>query len=743
MRKVAKKDLKRSGIAVQDAYGAGMYSVDDASEIFEEFKAEPALIIPYIDPWTDHDITFKQDGKDIPFCRIRYLNTPPKVQSFKKKKFPRYSQPKNSGVHPYFPVVEDLDWVAIAEDTDIPIMITEGEKKALAASLAGVPTIGLGGVYNFTHDGELLPMLENIKWSGRVVYICYDSDAVGNNKIQAAEGRLSTELSLKRNASVFLVRLPDLPGGAKMGVDDFIVAKGVDALFVLLDSAPEMRKIDREVLRMNAEVAWIAKDGLLLDLRTDNWIKKSDFIKGSDFSTRTVTVPNAKANGLKVISIANEFLTHPLARRYADTVFAPGTDAKAIKLPGGGIGYNRFRGLEGEEGDVEPFFELYDWLMSKTDEFDYDLIWKIFCYKVQNLAKRIDLGLILLGSQGSGKSFFCKILSEMVYPYGTTISTSELGSDYNGWLETSLIVIMNEAKSVQLKYNMDKIKTYITEKRQSCNEKYRPSRQVDSYGFYTFTSNERSAGAFPDGDRRMVVVGCPNEHPDGEAFYDYIGEWYDNGGPKKLLHYFQNYDLEGWTPPSKAPQTREKRMAYFASLTPIQKVGDAMQKADENLIGRWIIAAMTWAASEQVGSNPQQIETALKIASTMMHIHIRPFYTPEELALMFPAISGTLSMGKVKDATPANILAQQLVQGGIQYLKCTDNFDGFVYRGQVRQFLVISEHDKYSEPISQRHFDDLMDNFPTFKDWKADKKETKRQSKRKSKRKLDKRERKE
>jgi len=522
MRKIAKEDLERSGITVFDAEEAEMYSVGNASKVYKEFKVEPALIIPYIDPWTDDDILFKRDGEEVPFCRVRYLNAPPKARGFKKKKHLRYSQPKDSGVHPYFPMVKGADWAKIAKDTNIPIMITEGEKKALAATLAGVPTIGLGGVYNFTHDGELLPMLDNIKWSGRVVYICYDSDAVGNNKIQAAEGRLSTELSLKRNASVFLVRLPDLPGGAKMGVDDFIVAKGDDALFDLLDRAPEMRKVDREVLRMNAEVAWIAKDGLLLDLRTDMWIRKSDFTKGSDFSTRTLTVPNAKANGIKLISVADEFLTHPQARRYADTVFNPGTDAKAIELPGGGIGYNRFRGLAGEEGDVEPFFDLYDWLMSKTDEFEYDLIWKILCYKVQNLGKRIDIGLILLGSQGSGKSFFCKILSEMVYPYGTTISTSELGSDFNGWIETSLIVIMNEAKSVQLKYNMDKIKTYITEKRQSMNEKYRTGKQVDTYGFYIFTSNERSAGAFPDKDRRMLVLGCPDAHPEGDDFYNYI-----------------------------------------------------------------------------------------------------------------------------------------------------------------------------------------------------------------------------
>jgi len=742
MLKVAIADLELSGISAEEADEADLFTTKNASKIYPEFKELPSLVIPYVDPWTDEYMTFKRDGVDEPFYRVKYYYPSTKVHGFKKKKEIKYGQPKNSGVHPYFPCVYDTDWVEIAEDPEIPIMITEGEKKALSATLAGVPTIGLGGVYNFTHDGELLPILDNIKWAGRTVYICYDSDAVGNNNIQVAEGRLATELSLKRNANIFLVRLPPAPGGSKMGVDDYLVANGDDALFDLLSKAPEMRKMDREVLRMNADVAWIAKEGLLLDLRTDNWLKKADFTKGSDFSTRTIMVPKSKGEGVEYKSVANAFLTHPQARRYDDTVFSPGSSDKAVPLSGGGIGYNRFRGLEGIPGDVEPFFDLYDWLMSRTDEFDYDLIWKIICYKVQNLAKRINIGLIMIGPQGSGKSFFCQIIAEMFDPYSTVISTDALGSDYNGWIETSLFVVMNEAKSKQLKYNMDKLRTYITEPRQPMNEKYRVGRIVASHGFYTFTSNERNAGAFPDKDRRMLVLGCPHEHPDGDDFYDPIDVWDKDDGPKKLLHFFQTYDLEGWVPPSKAPETREKRMAYFASLTPIQKLGDAMQSADNNLIGTWIVAAMSWASSEQVGSNPVQVEMALKIASSLMHIHIRPFYTPEELSLMFPAVSGTLGMGRIKEATAANLLAQELVQCGIDYLRCEDNYDGFMYKGQIRQFLVITDHEKYREPITQEKFDHLMVNFPTFKQWRGDKKKASRTSKRRNKRKLDKRERK-
>lgn len=718
MIKVAKEDLKRSGITVQEAEEAEMYSVKDASKTYPEFKQAQGLIIPYVDPWTDDFMEFEREGDMLPFYRVRYFDKADKVRGFKKKKAIRYGQPKDSGVHPYFPLADGIDWREIAEDADIPIMITEGEKKSLAACLAGVPTIGLGGVYNFTHDGELLPVLDKIKWSQRVVYICYDSDAGDNNKIQVAEGRLATELSLKRNASVFLVRLPELPGGAKMGIDDFLEAKGDDALFELLDKAPEMRKIDKEILRMNGEVAWIAKEGLLLDLRTDTWLKKGDFTLGSDFSTRQIMVPKAKGDGVKFLSIAQAFLTHPHSRRYTDTIFRPGTEDKAIQLPRGGVAYNRFRGLDEEEGDVYPFFELYDWVLSRTDEFDPDLIWKTMAYKMQNLEEKIGLGVIFLGKQGSGKTLLCDILAEMVEPYNHTMDSDEMSSEFNGWKETSLIVVMNESKSAALKYNMEKLKAYVTDIRQPMNEKYRANRQINCYGFFLFNSNELSAGAFSDDDRRMIVIGCPNTHPQGDDFYSPVWAWRKAGGPKKLLNFFKNYDLEGWEPPRHAPDTRQKRMAYYASLTPLQKVGDAMLKADTNIVVTWIAAAMSWASSGEA-SSPQQIALASQIAQNMMHIQIRPFYTPEELTLLFPAISGTLAMGKVREATPANVLAQELMQIGIDYLRCEDNYDGFIWNGQTRQFLVVTDHEKYREPISQEKFEKIMCKFPTYKEHRA------------------------
>lgn len=719
MLAAAVKDLKASGITSGEAKAAEMFSVKDASAIHPDFKPWPALLIPYVNPWTDDYIEYEKDGEAHQFTRVRYYPPKQTAQSFTKKKLLRYSQPLDSGVHPYFPVVSEIDWLGIAEDTDIPIMITEGEKKALSACLAGIPTIGLGGVYNFSQDGDLLPLLDNINWGGRTVYICYDSDAANNNKIQAAEGRLATELSMKRNANVMLVRLPEIQGVGKVGVDDYIVHRGDEELWALLNKAPEMRKIDKEIMHMNASVAWIAKEGLMLDLGTDTWMKKADFTKGSEYSAVTITAPAPKGEGLVTVSVANAWLTHPHARRYTDTIFKPGTDDKAIPLPGGGVAYNRFRGLravEASEADVAPFFDLYDWIMSRTDEFDIDLLWMTIAYKVQNWETNIGLGLMLLGAQGGGKTMFGKILAEMVKPYDTVIGTDMLSSDYNGWVETSLMVVMNEAETNKMKHCMAKLRTYVTDKTQPMNEKYRANRQVEMNAFMIFNSNEHSAGAFPDDDRRMIVIGCPGTHPDGDEFYGPIWEWWSDDGPAKLLYFFQNYDLEGWTPPRHAPQTREKRMAYISSLTPIQKLGNHMKRANMNVIVQWITTSMEWATSEQV--SPSQVGMALEIQQTLAEMPIRPFYTPEELSLMFPAIAGSLTLGKIREAAPVNVLSQELIQIGIDYLRCADNLDGFKHKGQTRQYLIISGGKEFEKPISQKKFDKLMKEYPTYKEYR-------------------------
>ena len=83
---------------------------------------------------------------------------------------------------------------------------------------------------------ELAPDLAPVAWRGRAVFIVYDSDLADNPGVAYAEWYAAEALTAK-GATVKVVRLPHLPGGAKCGLDDYLVANGPDAFRGLLAAA--------------------------------------------------------------------------------------------------------------------------------------------------------------------------------------------------------------------------------------------------------------------------------------------------------------------------------------------------------------------------------------------------------------------------------------------------------------------------------------------------------------------------
>jgi len=153
----------------------------------------------------------------------------------------KYESPRGASNRAYFPP-------GVREQVHPPgqtVLITEGEKKALALAQAGYAVIGLVGVYGWKRSRreQLIDELEEVDWNGRDVVIVFDSDVSSNPDVQHAEARLAGHLR-QRGANVRAVRLPAGPVGddgvpTKVGADDYIVANGVEAFAQLVDAAIE------------------------------------------------------------------------------------------------------------------------------------------------------------------------------------------------------------------------------------------------------------------------------------------------------------------------------------------------------------------------------------------------------------------------------------------------------------------------------------------------------------------------
>jgi hypothetical protein len=181
-------------------------SVDEVREILGYGGAGTGLVIPYDDS----------------YARVRIDNPGPDGK--------RYRSPRGQGNRLYIPSI--LEPTVLADPAK-PIYATEGEFKALKATQDGFPTVALPGVWAWKTrlHGQSLPIpdLGRVTWQGRTVVVVFDSDLAEKPPVAWAEHALCQELR-RRGATVYVLRLPDGPRGEKLGLDDFLVAHGADAL---------------------------------------------------------------------------------------------------------------------------------------------------------------------------------------------------------------------------------------------------------------------------------------------------------------------------------------------------------------------------------------------------------------------------------------------------------------------------------------------------------------------------------
>src|SRR5215210_6403682 len=200
-----------SGIDPDVAKERGYYTArkrPEVPEAFKDYQKRPGLVIPVLTPSGERRVRLRPDrprkGKD---GRLR-----------------KYEQVGGVGcvldVHP-----RNFERL---RDPTVPLWVVEGEKKGDALTSRGECAIALPGVWNFQRSGEMLPDWDHVALSGRLVYVCFDSDAWSNPNVQLALERMVAALE-KRGAVVLVVHLEDNPEGSKVGADDYLAAGGTAA----------------------------------------------------------------------------------------------------------------------------------------------------------------------------------------------------------------------------------------------------------------------------------------------------------------------------------------------------------------------------------------------------------------------------------------------------------------------------------------------------------------------------------
>jgi Domain of unknown function (DUF3854)/Domain of unknown function (DUF927) len=175
----------------------------------------------------------------------------------------------------------------ILGDPKLPLIVTEGARKADAAVSAGLHAVDLIGVWNFRGTNDqggkaLIADFEAIAFNGRRVLLCFDSDVMVKPSVHAALERLKPVLE-RFGAAVEIINLPAGEGGAKVGLDDYLAA-GHDRDELLALASPALRPLPTAGTGPDYEET---EHGMVWHKRTDHG--DSIAVQLTNFSARIAT----------------------------------------------------------------------------------------------------------------------------------------------------------------------------------------------------------------------------------------------------------------------------------------------------------------------------------------------------------------------------------------------------------------------------------------------------------------------
>ena len=504
--------------------------------------AYAGFLIPYFDA----------KGKKTKFYRVRYVEETRKgFAAMTDAKALRYAQPGNTLNEVYMPPL--MDWSALLADVTKPLVITEGELKAAVACAAKLPTVGLGGVWNFRAASHLQPRLaffDTTRWDGRVVYVLYDSDAGSNPQVMKAEQALCDMLT-KLGALPHIVRLPALSPPHKTGLDDFIISEGVSAVLHLLKNAEEYGR-SAVLHKLNTLVAYVRDPGIIYDIAGRQRITAANFMQHA-YSTWTIPVETDK--GMTEKPAAPIWLRWPQRHEVPRVVYEPG---KERFIPDTGLNTWRGWGVEPTKGNITPWRELLDFIFK--DEGAEARAWfeKWCAYPLQNPGTKMFSAVALWGvQQGTGKTLVGHTLMRIHGVNAIEINDEQLQGSFNDWAVDRTLVVGDEITGGDKRGFADRRKGMITRKQLTVNAKYVPAYVTDDRVNYLFTSNHPDAFFIEDSDRRYFIVEVTGK-PLPLPFYQNYDKWLTGDGPAHLFHHLLSLPLGDFNPRAPAYGTKAK-----------------------------------------------------------------------------------------------------------------------------------------------------------------------------------------
>lgn len=556
-------DLKRSGLDAGDAKKLGIEFLagDDVLALMKHYGG-PAYKIPY----------YHANGRPSGAFRLKLLQ---EFRYFGQEKVVRYWQPAETPPTIYLPPL--IDWEAAFKDPKVELWITEGEKKAAAAGKAGIACLGLGGVWSWRSTKKkqaLVPELKEIQWQGRVVKLCFDAEGEPKPQVSGALEALGAVL-MRLGATVVTVPLPLLKGQDKTGLDDFLVARGAQAL-AEIEVAP--LHAHERLARLNEELLVVDRPMGVLCLETGQFFKKGRDLAEVMYADQVVDVID-RAGRLVEANAVSEWLKWPKRRRASGIAYEPG---QATTLEDGRHNLWKSPGIVPKRGDVSLWLKLLDHVFAGAKEEERRWFERWAAYPFQHLGTKLYSAVVVWTKvQGAGKSLVGEQLGQLYGENFSRVTEGMLHSSFNAWQRHKQFVLGEEVTGSDRRSEADKLKHLITGPVVTINQKYEASYDIRNTVNYYFTSNHPDAFLLDNEDRRYFVHEIRSGKLDLGVARRY-DEWYRTPEARAaMLYWMERVDLGNFDPRTPAPQTAAHAAMAELSGTEIDGLAQRLLEAPD------------------------------------------------------------------------------------------------------------------------------------------------------------------
>lgn len=251
------------------------------------------------------------------------------------------------------------------------------------------------------------------------------------------------------------------------------------------------------------------------------------------------------------------------------------------------------------KGDVTPFLNHLTKLL--PNERDRVIILSYMAACVQYPGMKAQWCPVIQGCEGNGKSFLGTALSYSVGRRYTHVpEASDLESQFNGWLQGNLLVIVEELKTDDKHTLLERMKPMITNKRIQIQQKGIDQVTGDNRANFICFSNHRDCVPIKRNGRRYAMLYTAQQSAEDlardsmppEYFYN-LYKWADAGGWAIISWFLSQYDIpDEYNPKTlcqRAPETSSQHEAEKLSLGRVeQEIMEAIDNDTAGFRGDWI-----------------------------------------------------------------------------------------------------------------------------------------------------------